>query len=152
MKFITNTTTFIKLPSIIPLIIIFICGLNIFAQDKPPVDRDDFSSYNVVNWAYCDAALAHLDDVYSKADELDDKEKYLIIVIRLAKGERANLYESRRRSLDNFFKSKKLRYFITQGSLVKEVGRAEFYIGGKLYFGLGFKMNSRGFCIGPSIG
>lgn len=139
--------------SIIILIVIFLCGLsNISAQNKITFNRDDLSTYNAVNWAYCDVALAYLDDVSEKANEIKDKDKYLIIVIRLAKGERTNLYETRRKYLDEFFKKRNLKYFVTQGSIVKEVGRAEFYIDGKLYFGLGFKMNSKRICIGPSIG
>lgn len=96
----------------------------------------------------CEAVQRYLDDVIGEAREAETKGAYLIIIIRLRDGERANLYETRRKELEAYFKRYAVKYVVARGRRVKEDGRADFYVAGKLFFGLGIKKNSKRVCEG----
>lgn len=129
-------------------------SLSVFSQTKSstsesyvyPVaeNTDDLALYGTMA-INCENTRVNLERVLDEAQNKMDSS--LIIIFRLEFGESSKLYSIRKRNfkiwLDRYYNKK---YIIALGDSVKEIGRADIYIGGKLAFGFGFKRNSGDFC------
>ena len=109
-----------------------------------PPNLDDLSLYGIIG-NNCESVRVDLENVLAEAKR--KSEAYFIIIVRLEKGERAGLYELRKKELkkwlDDYYQGK---YTIASGEPVKEIGRADLFIGGKIALGLGFRKNSGKIC------
>ena len=124
-------------------------------QVKSPAKTDEYVYPNPQNtdnlFLYgmmannCEATRANMEMVIEEANK--KKDSSLIVIFRLENGERTSLYDFRQRDLINFLQRYYTgKYVIALGDKVKEIGRADIYVGGKLAFGLGFDRNSKRLC------
>lgn len=109
-----------------------------------PNDLDDLSLYGIIG-VNCEATRAGMEVVVKEANR--KKNSFFIIIIRLENGERTSLYQARRKALTDWFEKRYTgKTVFALGAPVKEIGRADMYIGGKLATGLGFRRNNGKFC------
>lgn len=106
-------------------------------------------SFSLLGPDYCEATLRGLEDVFVEANKQQTKDAYLLIIMRLGKGERTTSYESRRKHMEAWTKRYYgEKYIIAGGNRAVDAGRAEIYVNGKLFFVLGFKWNHKYICMG----
>lgn len=143
----------------VPLLIILVCVCLInpvFSQQRFTMSKSTFytsqnndkllSLQDISQWAYCEEALVRMAEIVDNVKEGDDP---LIIILHLANGEQNKLFKNRYNVINTYLKKQLIneKYIIAQGNRVRENGRADFYIKGKLFWRLGIRKNSPSVCV-----
>lgn len=143
------------------LVIVFIAVFNVAVtcqikpQDGSTTKLEDIEigdlpfSFSLLGADNCEGTRRGLEQVFDEATKQQTKDAYLMIIMRLGKGERASRYESRRKHMEAWTKRYYgERYIIARGNPSVDSGRAEIFVNGKLFSAIDFKWNHKYICTG----
>lgn len=156
MKFKSNNLVSKMLLSMLAIGIINVAAISqTKLQDGSTTKLEDIEigdlpfSFSLLGADNCEGTRRGLEQVFEEATKQQTKDAYLMIIMRLGKGERVSRYESRRKHMEAWTKRYYgERYVIARGNPSVDSGRAEIFVNGKLFSAIDFKWNHKYICTG----